>query len=152
MILGFWVYKILTEWWHCWFWDCIHMFKGWNLLLKLKINPNLVLTFVYYQGTLDYCSTCLKDHPEQDNPDKEHSFCPVYKVNTRCPRNKPKMAYSRDLPKMARWQCGIMDWYSLVWFGRGGDGQMISEFIHEEISIMDYNGLSWTIKFDYKLF
>ena len=25
-------------------------------------------------------------------------------------RNKPKMAYSRDLPKMARQQCGIMDW------------------------------------------
>ena len=23
--------------------------------------------------------------------------------------NKPKMAYSRDLPKMARQQCGIMD-------------------------------------------
>ena len=25
-------------------------------------------------------------------------------------KNKPKMAYSRDLPKMARQQCGIMDW------------------------------------------
>ena len=24
--------------------------------------------------------------------------------------NKPKMAYSCDLPKMARQQCGIMDW------------------------------------------
>ena len=24
-------------------------------------------------------------------------------------KNKPKMAYSRDLPKMARQQCGIMD-------------------------------------------
>ena len=23
--------------------------------------------------------------------------------------NKPKMAYSRDLPKMAQQQCGIMD-------------------------------------------
>ena len=32
----------------------------------------------------------------------------------------------------------------MVWFGMGG-GQMTSEFIHEEISIMDYNGLSWTI-------
>ena len=30
----------------------------------------------------------------------------------------------------------------MVWYG---GGQMISEFIHEEISIMDYNGLSWTI-------
>ena len=29
----------------------------------------------------------------------------------------------------------------LVKFGMGG-GQMTSEFIHEEISIMDYNGLS----------
>ena len=37
-----------------------------------------------------------------------------------------------------------MVWYGLVWFGMGG-GQMTSEFIHEEISIMDYNGLSWTI-------
>ena len=26
------------------------------------------------------------------------------------PKNKPKMAYSRDLPKMAWQQCGIMDW------------------------------------------
>ena len=24
-------------------------------------------------------------------------------------KNKPKMAYSRDLPKMARQQCGIID-------------------------------------------
>ena len=31
----------------------------------------------------------------------------------------------------------------MVWFGMGG-GQMTSEFIHEEISIMDYNGLSRT--------
>ena len=48
------------------------------------------------------------------------------------------MAYSRDLPKMARQQCGIMDWnYSdtyleietgdMVW---GGD-QMTGEFIHD---------------------
>ena len=36
--------------------------------------------------------------------------------------------------------------YGLVWFGMWGTGtQMTSEFIHEEISIMDYNGLSWTI-------
>ena len=37
-----------------------------------------------------------------------------------------------------------MIWYDfvgIVWYG----GQMTSEFIHEEISIMDYNGLSWTI-------
>ena len=39
------------------------------------------------------------------------------------------MAYSCNLPKMARQQ----------W------GQMTSEFIHKEILIMDYNGLSWTI-------
>ena len=31
-------------------------------------------------------------------------------------------------------------WYSLVWGGGGN-----SKFIHEEISIMDYNGLSCTI-------
>ena len=31
----------------------------------------------------------------------------------------------------------------MVWYGLGG--QMTSEFIHEEISIMDYNGLSRTI-------
>ena len=40
-----------------------------------------------------------------------------------------------------------MAWFGivlLVWFGMGGvKGQMTSEFIHEEISIMDYNGLSW---------
>ena len=50
-----------------------------------------------------------------------------------------------------------MVWYGLVWFGMvwysfvgivwyGGEGGggclMTSEFIHEEISIMDYNGLS----------
>ena len=62
--------------------------------------------------------------------------------------NKLKMAYSRDLPKMARQQCGIMDWNcsntyleieagDVVWFG-----EMTSEFIHEEISIMDYYGPS----------
>ena len=41
-----------------------------------------------------------------------------------------------------------MVWYGfvgIVWYGEGGWGQMTSEFIHEEISIMDYNGLSWTI-------
>ena len=31
----------------------------------------------------------------------------------------------------------------MVWYG--GGGQMISEFIHEEISIMDYKGFSGTI-------
>ena len=39
-----------------------------------------------------------------------------------------------------------MTWYGfvdIVWYdGVGGWGQMTSEFIHEEISIMDYNGLS----------
>ena len=35
-----------------------------------------------------------------------------------------------------------MVWYGLVWFGMGGRVQMTIEFIHEEISIMDYNGLS----------
>ena len=42
-----------------------------------------------------------------------------------------------------------MVWYGLVWYGfvgivwyGGGQGQMTIEFIHEEISIMDYNGLS----------
>ena len=45
-------------------------------------------------------------------------------------KNKPKMAYSRDLLKMARHQCGIMDWNcsdtlleietgDMVWFGTG---------------------------------
>ena len=37
-----------------------------------------------------------------------------------------------------------MAWYGfvgVVWYG-GGWGQMTSEFIHEEISIIDYNGLS----------
>ena len=36
-----------------------------------------------------------------------------------------------------------MVWYGfvgIVWYG--GGGQMISELIHEKISIMDYNGLS----------
>ena len=64
------------------------------------------------------------------------------------------MAYSRDLLKMARQQCGIALWieiavilnwrYGMVWIGFVGIiwCQMTSEFIHEEISIMDYNGLS----------
>ena len=63
------------------------------------------------------------------------------------------MAYSRDLPKMAFWIeiAVILEilnglvwfcWYSLV---REVGGQMTIEFIHEEISIMNYNGLSWTI-------
>ena len=34
---------------------------------------------------------------------------PTGHFTTGCPKNKPKMAYSRDLPKMARQQCGIMD-------------------------------------------
>ena len=47
-----------------------------------------------------------------------------------------------------KWQDGSVAlwidivWYGLAWGGRG-DGQMTSEFIHEDISIMDYNGLSW---------
>ena len=38
----------------------------------------------------------------------------------------------------------------MVWYGFVGIvwyrvvGQMTTEFIHEEISIMDYNGFSWT--------
>ena len=38
-----------------------------------------------------------------------------------------------------------MVWYGfvgIVWYGGGLGVQMTSEFIHEEISIMDYNGLS----------
>ena len=38
-----------------------------------------------------------------------------------------------------------MVWFGfvgIVWYGKGGVGKMTSEFIHEEISIMDYNGLS----------
>ena len=48
------------------------------------------------------------------------------------------------------WRFGMV-WYGLVWFGwyslvwEGGEGKMTSEFLHEEISFMDYNGLSWTI-------
>ena len=54
------------------------------------------------------------------------------------------MAYSRDLPKMAVWHYGLKLQYGMVWFcwyGVGG-GQITSELIHEEISIMDCNGLS----------
>ena len=32
--------------------------------------------------------------------------------------------------------------YGMVWYGEGEGCQMTSEFIHEDISIMDYNGLS----------
>ena len=42
--------------------------------------------------------------------------------------------------------CFGMVWFGfvgIVWYGEGG--QMTSEFIHEEIAIMDYNGLSLTI-------
>ena len=35
-----------------------------------------------------------------------------------------------------------MVWFGMVWFCWYGGGQMTSELIHEEISIMDYNGLS----------
>ena len=35
-----------------------------------------------------------------------------------------------------------MVWYGFVGIVWHGGGQMTSEFIHEEISIMDYNGLS----------
>ena len=38
-----------------------------------------------------------------------------------------------------------MVWYGfvgIVWYGGRDGGQMTSEFIHEEILIMDYNGLS----------
>ena len=43
-----------------------------------------------------------------------------------------------------------MVWYALVWFGlvllvQFGMGGGSDVFIHEEISIMDYNGLSRTI-------
>ena len=59
------------------------------------------------------------------------------------------MAYSCDLPKLAGQQStGDRDLrYGMVWYSFGGivwygGGQMTSEFIHEEISIMDYNELS----------
>ena len=37
-------------------------------------------------------------------------------------------------------------WFGMVWYG---GGQMASEFIHEEISIIDYDGLSWGVFMDY---
>ena len=36
--------------------------------------------------------------------------------------------------------CYCFIWFGMVWYG--GGAQMTSEFIHEEISIMDCNGLS----------
>ena len=51
----------------------------------------------------------------------------TYLIRGNVQKNKPKMAYSRDLLKMARQQCGIMDWNccdtwleieaDMVWFG-----------------------------------
>ena len=38
---------------------------------------------------------------------------------------------------------GDRDWrFGMVWLVWGGEGQITSKFIHEEISIMDYDGLS----------
>ena len=45
-------------------------------------------------------------------------------------------------------ETGDMVWFGMVWHGfvgivwYGRGSQMTSEFTHEEISIMDYNGLS----------
>ena len=33
----------------------------------------------------------------------------LWELSSHSKENKPKMAYSRDLPKMAGQQCGIMD-------------------------------------------
>ena len=68
---------------------------------------------------------------------------------------------SSENGKTAVWHYGLkLQWfltgdrdsrYGMVWYGfvgivwYGGWCQMTSEFIHEEISTMDYNGLSWTI-------
>ena len=52
------------------------------------------------------------------------------------------MALWINIAVILNWRYGMV-WYGLVgmvWFG--GGGQMTSEFIHGEISIMDYNGLS----------
>ena len=49
------------------------------------------------------------------------------------------------------WFGMVLVWFAMYWYGfigivwYGGGCQMTSEFIHEEISIMDYNGFSWTI-------
>ena len=68
------------------------------------------------------------------------------------------MAYSRDFPKMAsvalwieiavilNWRYGVV-WFGMVWYGFGGIvwygfSMITSEFIHEEILTMVYNGLS----------
>ena len=37
-----------------------------------------------------------------------------------------------------------MVWFGMVSNGMGWGGQRTSEFIHEEISITDFHGLSWT--------
>ena len=55
-----------------------------NLISELS---DIYLCLLYHNPTLDGIQLYL------GNPSK----------------NKPKMAYSRDLPKMARQQCGIMD-------------------------------------------
>ena len=51
------------------------------------------------------------------------------------------------------WRYGMVWWYGLLWFGLvllvclvwGGVVHMTGAFIHEEISYIDYNGLSWAI-------
>ena len=55
-----------------------------------------------------------------------------------------------EIAVILNWRYRLNIWYGLVWFGMEllvyfgmGGGQMTtSEFIHEEISIMDYNRLS----------
>ena len=88
---------------------------------------------------------------------------PFYRVGLQEPRpmsSPPKQAEnglqsrSSENGKTPVWHYGLKlqwyltgdrDWrYGMVWY-RGRGGQMTSEFINEEISIMDYNGLSWTI-------
>ena len=69
--------------------------------------------------------------------------------------NKPKMAYSRDLPKMAVWHYGLklqwyltgyrywrysMVWYGLVWFWFDFVGIV---WYWGGGTIMDFHGLSW---------
>ena len=53
------------------------------------------------------------------------------------------MALWINIAVILNWRYGVV-WYDLVgmvWFGMGG-GQMTSEFIHEEVTIMDYHELS----------
>ena len=79
------------------------------------IKELIMIGGVYDASVQEVAGKHIKKHLNKENVFELLKFCKereasmAFKICLQMIVNKPKMAYSRDLPKIARQQCGIMD-------------------------------------------